>query len=158
MPSQELQFEEIEPEVIGTVENGRVQLDPALETPVELETAPEQEKIDEVSKTTTPEETEALRAELGKKIDGVLSLVNALKPAEERIISTLKNKISEREETDKVEKENRKISDKELKTQNKTELKELNDEIKSLKKLVSQKEKEIKKLFKQVKEALYNGE
>ena len=145
---------ELQPEIIGTYE-GRAQ-----EAPVEPETAPEPEEIEEVPQDDTPpmpEEMEALKTELNKDIDTFLVKLGALKQGENKIVDSLKKQMSDRDEGDKKAGEERKVADKEIKGKHKEELKAKDIEIKELKKLITQKEKEVAKLHKQVQEALYEG-
>lgn len=151
-------IEEIEPQVIGSVQSGRVELDPALEASQTPEIAPEQEEIEEVPEDTTPpmnEELGALKEELNKDINTFLVKIQALKQGENKVVESLKKKHSERDGADKADKETREVADKEIKTKHKEELKAKDQEIKELKKVIAQKEKEVAGLHKQVKEALY---
>jgi len=119
MNNPPLQFEEVSPEVIGSVENGKVKLDssaiPVL-TPeqqaqkIEMEKQAEVEEVPEDTTPPMPEEMEALKEELNKEIDNFLVKVGALKQGENKIVESLKSKHTERDEKDKVEKETRKTT------------------------------------------------
>src|SRR3990167_8031628 len=107
MPNPPLQFEEVSPEVIGTVQNGRIELDPnAVE-------APETPKLPLEEEPPMDEEVEALKDSIIPKVQELLTTLNAIKVGENKVVGSLKKKMFERDETEKADKETRKATEKE---------------------------------------------
>lgn|SRR3990167_8763398 len=138
----QFQITEQEPEIIGTVNNGRV------DTP----TLPEPEITPEI----IIEQTQQKIAEIEANFNEQLS-----KKDEE--IALLTENLTKEKETGKTAQDlnikgqvESKQKIKEIETTHKTELKNKDKEIVGLQKIAKQKDKELSKLFAQVKEALLN--
>lgn len=146
MNPQEFTTEEVQPETIGRVENGRVVLDEnflAQESQEPVNFSQHFKALTEMFNTVLDEMESQYQNQLTDK-DGEYQKF-ASEVEENNKKQTLNQKKKEEEQV-------KKSAEKDY--EYKTTLKDKDKEISELKKLLLKKEKEVKELFKQVKEAL----
>ena len=160
MPNQELQFEEVSPEVIGTVQNGRVVMNEPVEAPLEPETAPEPkitpepepsvippERLQEISQMLVETAYSTLKDDFKAQLDG-----KDIELEDSRV--GFDEELSKRDEEGKKTAETSKQKEKDTEGKHKEALKSKDAEIKEIKKQLADMVKANKKLLKQVQEAL----
>ena len=157
--NQNFTITEQEPETIGTIQNGRVQLDPnAVKPPQTPETAPPEEITPEPIKDTINAEMGQFKQEFNTKLDTLLAetkqkaseIFKSKDEMHKSEMETTTGKMSE-DHKGEMEKTTTKMT-----ARYEKDMAKKDKMIETLKGTLAEKTKELKALHKEVKDALYD--